>query len=106
MTVDAVNDLALIKISGGVQASAVIAADPTKLRQGKDIGVFGFPLNGVLSSGGNLTPGVVSALTGLGNNINQLQIIQTTAPIQLQMHFDGCAGIPCAHSTTANKERP
>jgi len=33
----------------------------------------------VLSSGGNLTPGVVSALTGLGNNTNQIQI---TAPIQ------------------------
>ena len=33
----------------------------------------------MLSSGGNLTPGVVSALTGLGNNTNQIQI---TAPIQ------------------------
>ena len=33
----------------------------------------------VLSSGGNLTPGVVSAITGLGNNSNQIQI---TAPIQ------------------------
>lgn len=41
--------------------------------------VFGFPLNSVLSSGGNLTPGVVSAITGLGNNSNQIQI---TAPIQ------------------------
>ena len=41
--------------------------------------MYGFPLNAVLSSGGNLTPGVVSALTGLGNNTNQLQI---TAPIQ------------------------
>jgi len=41
--------------------------------------VFGFPLNAVLSSGGNLTSGVVSALTGLGNNTNQIQI---TAPIQ------------------------
>lgn len=41
--------------------------------------VFGFPLNSLLSSGGNLTPGVVSAMTGLGNNTNQIQI---TAPIQ------------------------
>jgi S1-C subfamily serine protease len=49
------------------------------LRQGEDVVVFGFPLNSVLSSGGNLTPGVVSALTGLGNNTNQIQI---TAPIQ------------------------
>ena len=52
---------------------------PVFRRQGDDIVVFGFPLNSVLSSGGNLTPGVVSALTGLGNNTNQIQI---TAPIQ------------------------
>ncbi len=36
-------------------------------------------MNFLLSSGGNLTPGTVSALTGLGNNSNQIQI---TAPIQ------------------------
>jgi S1-C subfamily serine protease len=41
--------------------------------------VFGFPLNAWLSAGGNLTPGSVSALTGLGNDPNQLQI---TAAIQ------------------------
>ncbi|MGH7183793.1 MAG: trypsin-like peptidase domain-containing protein, partial [Nitrospiraceae bacterium] len=48
--------------------------------------VFGFPLDSVLSSGGNLTPGVVSAITGLGNNSNQIQI---TAPIQ-----QGSSGSP------------
>lgn len=79
ITDDAVNDLALIQIPGPVSATAAIAGDSTKLRQGEDIVVFGFPLNAVLSSGGNLTPGVVSALTGLGNNTNQIQI---TAPIQ------------------------
>lgn len=78
-TEDKVNDLALIQIPGRVIATATIAAKPEALRQGEDIVVFGFPLNAVLSSGGNLTPGVVSALTGLGNNTNQLQI---TAPIQ------------------------
>lgn len=78
-TSDVVNDLALIQVPGAVNATATINADPTKLRQGDDIVVFGFPLNSVLSSGGNLTPGVVSALTGLGNNTNQIQI---TAPIQ------------------------
>ena len=41
--------------------------------------MFGYPLNSVLSSGGNLTPGAISAMTGLGNNSNQIQI---TAPIQ------------------------
>jgi TPR repeat protein len=79
VTEDAVNDLALVQITGEVKAVASIASEPGKLRQGEDIVVFGFPLNSLLSSGGNLTPGVVSALTGLGNNTNQIQI---TAPIQ------------------------
>ncbi len=79
ITSDAMNDLALLQVSGAVDTAAAINADSAKLRQGSDIVVFGFPLNAVLSSGGNLTPGVVSALTGLGNNTNQIQI---TAPIQ------------------------
>jgi TPR repeat protein len=79
ITEDAVNDLALIQIPAPVTATAVIASEPGKLRQGEDVVVFGFPLNSLLSSGGNLTPGAVSALTGLGNNTNQIQI---TAPIQ------------------------
>ena len=77
---DATNDLALVKIpSDAVKGQATLAPDPAAIRQGQEIVVFGFPLNSVLSSGGNLTPGVLSALTGLGNNSNQLQI---TAPIQ------------------------
>lgn len=79
VTEDVVNDLALVQIPGGAKDFAFIADEPRKLRQGEEIVVFGFPLNAVLSSGGNLTPGVVSALTGLGNNTNQIQI---TAPIQ------------------------
>jgi S1-C subfamily serine protease len=79
ITEDAVNDLALVQIPAPPTDIATIASEPGKLRQGDDVVVFGFPLNSVLSSGGNLTPGVVSALTGLGNNTNQIQI---TAPIQ------------------------
>lgn len=79
VTEDIVNDLSLVQIPGAVKDTAAIAAEPGKLRQGEDIAVFGFPLNALLSSGGNLTPGVVSAMTGLGNNTNQIQI---TAPIQ------------------------
>lgn len=78
-TSDMVNDLALLQVPGTVNGTAPINSGPAKLRQGDDIVVFGFPLNSLLSSGGNLTPGVVSALTGLGNNSNQIQI---TAPIQ------------------------
>jgi S1-C subfamily serine protease len=76
---DEVSDLALLKLPGRPKAVAVLARDSASLRQGQDIVVFGFPLDSVLSSGGNLTPGVVSAITGLGNNSNQIQI---TAPIQ------------------------
>lgn len=76
---DSVNDLALLKLAEPISPAAPVISDPGKLRQGEEIVVFGFPLNAVLSSGGNLTPGVVSALTGLGNNTNQIQI---TAPIQ------------------------
>lgn len=79
VTQDTVNDLALVQVTGGAKQHATIVADPGKTRQGQDVIVFGFPLNSVLSSGGNLTLGVVSALTGLGNNTNQIQI---TAPIQ------------------------
>ncbi len=79
VTTDVVNDLALLQLPDAITPAAGIAAEPGKLRQGEDIVVFGFPLNALLSSGGNLTPGVVSALTGLGNNTNQIQI---TAPIQ------------------------
>ena len=79
ITRDEISDLALLKMPGETRATAALAPDPASLRQGQDIVVFGFPLNSVLSSGGNLTPGVVSAITGLGNNSNQIQI---TAPIQ------------------------
>jgi len=79
VTQDTANDLALVKIAGANSAFGRIDSDPGKIRQGEEIVVFGYPLNSVLSSGGNLTPGVISALTGLGNNTNQLQI---TAPIQ------------------------
>jgi TPR repeat protein len=79
VTEDLVNDLSLVQIPGTVKDSGAIAAEPAKLRQGEDVVVYGFPLNAVLSSGGNLTPGVVSAMSGLGNNSNQIQV---TAPIQ------------------------
>src|SRR5437899_6577007 len=79
VTRDEVSDLALLKLPGETRAIATLSPKPAALRQGQDIVVLGFPLDSVLSSGGNLTPGVVSAITGLGNNSNQIQI---TAPIQ------------------------
>ena len=77
---DQVSDLALLKLPDTRSVpAALMAPDPANLRQGQDVVVYGFPLNSILSSAGNLTPGVVSAITGLGNNTNQIQI---TAPIQ------------------------
>jgi len=76
---DSVNDLALLQVPWTVNAIATINAEQGKTRQGDDVLVFGFPLSAVLSTGGNLTPGIVSALTGLNNNTSQIQI---TAPIQ------------------------
>jgi S1-C subfamily serine protease len=76
---DPEHDLALLHVPGHIDAVAVLSADPGGLRQGDEVVVFGFPLNAWLSAGGNLTPGSVSALTGLGNDPNQLQI---TAAIQ------------------------
>ena len=79
ITSDSVNDLALLQFPGKSIGVASLNPDPANLRQGEDVIVFGYPLNSMLSSGGNLTPGTLSALTGLGNNTNQIQI---TAPIQ------------------------
>jgi uncharacterized protein len=79
VTSDIVNDLALLLLPGEVNEVASLNPNIGKLRQGEDIIVFGYPLNSVLSSGGNITPGIISAMTGLGNNTNQIQI---TAPIQ------------------------
>lgn len=80
ITRDEVSDLALLKMPGQVHAAAELSPDPASLRQGQDIVVFGFPLESVLSSGGNLTPGVVSAISGLRNNSNQIQITASIQP--------------------------
>jgi len=60
-------------------SSALAPAQVTWTAYSKRLSPVGYPLDSVLSSGGNLTPGTISALTGLGNNTNQIQI---TAAIQ------------------------
>jgi S1-C subfamily serine protease len=67
ITSDSINDLALLQLPGKSNDIAKLNPESGKLRQGEDVIVFGYPLNFVLSSGGNLTPGTLSALTGLGN---------------------------------------
>ena len=75
---DEANDLALLQMSDKPKAVAVFRA-ANDLRQGESIAAYGYPLQGTLAAGGNLAPGVVSALAGLGNNTSQIQI---TAPVQ------------------------
>jgi len=79
VTSDKVNDLALLKAPSTVSDGAPLSPSPAGLRQGEEVVVYGFPLNSVLSSGGNLSMGVISALSGMGNNTSRIQI---TAPIQ------------------------
>lgn len=79
VTGDTVSDIALLQMQDKTTQVASFIRNPAELRQGEDIVIYGYPLNAVLSAGGNLAPGVVSALTGLGNNTNQIQI---TAPVQ------------------------
>jgi S1-C subfamily serine protease len=48
-------------------------------KKGEEVTAFGYPLHGLLSSGGNVSTGVVSATTGLGDDIRYIQI---TVPVQ------------------------
>lgn len=75
---DAVNDLALLQMADKPPAVATFRR-ANELRQGEAIVVYGYPLEGALAAGGNLSTGVISALAGLGNNTSQFQI---TAPVQ------------------------
>jgi TPR repeat protein len=73
---DAQADLALLKVP---QRSPAIASLRLTARQGENIYVYGFPLTGLLSSGGNFTAGTVTALSGLHDDSRSLQI---SAPVQ------------------------
>lgn len=78
LATDAANDLAVLKVDGVPEASARLA-DASKLRQGQEVVAFGFPLEGYLPSAGNITTGLVSALSGPANNSS---LIQISAPVQ------------------------
>jgi serine protease Do len=76
IAVDQKNDLALLQTE---QKPNVVPALRTRIRLGDSIAVYGFPLAGVLASGGNFTLGNVTALAGLADDTSQLQI---SAPVQ------------------------
>lgn len=76
VAVDRRNDLALLKSQS---KPSVLPAFKTRIRLGESIAVYGFPLAGLLASGGNFTLGNVTALAGLADDTSQVQI---SAPVQ------------------------
>jgi S1-C subfamily serine protease len=76
--VDRRRDLALMTVPASVGPSLTFRDNPP-VQRGEDVVTYGFPLSGLLSSGPTLTTGDVSALSGLRDNPNNLQI---SAPVQ------------------------
>ena len=79
MSVDARNDLALLKSAVPVGTAAAFRGG-RGVRTGESIIVAGFSMPGILSSDLNVTTGNISALAGPGNDRS---LIQITAPVQL-----------------------
>jgi S1-C subfamily serine protease len=78
MADDPKNDLAALLVPGRYGPIGRFRAD-RPIRQGEDIIVYGYALAGVLSAQGNLSIGIVSALSGFHDDARQIQI---SAPIQ------------------------
>lgn len=72
VVVDTDNDLAVLK--GPPVADAVRLRVAPEATQGEPVLTYGYPLQGVLSSAGQLGAGMVSALSGLRDHPGQLQI--------------------------------
>ena len=75
---DSAVDLALLRVPG-LRGTPVRLRTPRTIRLGETVFVFGFPLSGSLTSGGNFTSGLVSGLRGLHDAPGDIQI---TAPVQ------------------------
>lgn len=74
---NATTDLALLRAE--LSAAPAEFGGAQSVRLGDEVVVYGFPLLGDLSSQGNLTNGIVSALSGLNDDLSRLQM---TAQIQ------------------------
>ena len=70
-------DLALLQADVDVEPANFNSSQSVRL--GEEVVVYGFPLLGDLSSQGNLTNGIVSALSGLNDDLGRMQM---TAQIQ------------------------
>lgn len=75
---DEVNDLALL--TAEIQPRYVFGVDPLNVYPLQEIVVAGFPFGERISSSIKFTKGVVSALTGIGNNYSEMQIDAALQP--------------------------
>jgi S1-C subfamily serine protease len=78
LATNATADLALLKTTLTVVTPAHFRGG-SNVRLGDEVVVYGFPLLGDLSSQGNLTNGIISALSGLDDDLSRMQM---TAQIQ------------------------
>jgi S1-C subfamily serine protease len=72
------DDLALLKADIKPRAAAVFQ-ESARINQGSTVVAYGYPLMGLLASTGNVSTGLVTALSGLDDNPRQMQI---SAPVQ------------------------
>ncbi len=77
--VDRESDIAILDTELTHTAYITLSSTEKQPRLGEDILTIGFPLHGMLSSDPSLTTGNISALSGLRDNKDMLQI---TAPVQ------------------------
>lgn len=75
---DQQNDLAVLQTAASPSTIAALH-DSGSVRQGQPVVAFGFPLPDTISSGGSLTTGSISALTGFHDDTRYFQM---SAPIQ------------------------
>ncbi len=78
ISINQVNDLALLKVDFRPNAAAAFRGG-SSVRQGEEIVAYGFPHYGQFSSQGNLTDGLITALSGFEDDLRFLQI---SAPVQ------------------------
>ncbi len=71
-------DLALLKLVATPTSVATFRSGPPP-KAGDTVFAFGFPLPDILSSGGNISTGILSATAGVNNNV---QLVQISAPVQ------------------------
>jgi len=78
VTFDPKNDLALLK--GDFRPSTVLSLSTKSPELLQDVYVAGYPFGRRISTGVKVTKGIISSLTGIGNNFSQIQIDAALQP--------------------------